>query len=176
MAIACCVCTAVWFIWLAHQASTSLALTGGFLAVLLLLHSPSGWSLRSLRNDLEKRNGQGGKWGGTQTGSGCNFLRKLSEPFPVWPIRCEEREEARQKGDENEWDILKRKKKSWCPQVFPHETWLSKLNQTNLWSHSSLSSHGNQIRKLMQCINETQCWTNEEQNSNDNGVNRGKWP
>lgn len=55
MAIACCVCTAVWFIWLAHQASTSLALTGGFLAVLLLLHSPSGLSLRSLRKDLEKK-------------------------------------------------------------------------------------------------------------------------
>lgn len=118
MAIACCVCTAVWFIWLAHQASTSLALTGGFLAVLLLLHSPSGWSLRSLRNDLEKRNGQGGKWGGTQTGSGCNFLRKLSEPFPVWPIRCEEREEARQKRDENEWDILKRKKKVGAHKCF----------------------------------------------------------
>lgn len=38
------------------------------------------------REDEEKnKNGgvKGGKWRGIQTGSGCNFLRKLSKPFPV---------------------------------------------------------------------------------------------
>lgn len=97
-----------------------------------------------------------------------HFLYDLSDAK-----RERKRDRKEMRMSETFW---KEKKKSWCPQVFPHETWLSKLNQTNLRSRSSLSSHGNQIRKLMQCINETQCWTNEEQNSNDNGVNRGKWP
>lgn len=171
MAIACCVCTAVWFIWLAHQASTSLVLTGGFLAVLLLLHSPSGWSLRSLRKDLGKKmdkvaNGEAHRQevGVISSGSYQNhFLYDLSDA---------KRERKRDRKEMRMSETFWKENKSWCPQVFPHETWLSKLNQTNLWSHSSLSSHG----KLMQCINETQCWTNEEQNSNDNGVNRGKWP
>lgn len=46
--------------------------------------------------------GEGGnKWRSIQTGRGCNFLRKLSEPFPVWPIRGEKKEsmtERRRRG------------------------------------------------------------------------------
>lgn len=41
---------------------------------------------------------EGGKLGGTQTGSGCNFLRKLSEPFLVQYIRTSEGRRERRKG------------------------------------------------------------------------------
>lgn len=48
---------------------------------------------------------EGGKLGGTQTGSGCNFLRKLSEPFLVQSIRTSEGRRERRKG------VTKKKKK-----------------------------------------------------------------
>lgn len=38
------------------------------------------------RGAKEQRGVEGGKLGGTETGSGCNFLRKLSEPFLVQSI------------------------------------------------------------------------------------------
>lgn len=49
---------------------------------------------------------EGGKLGGTQTGSGCNFLRKLSEPFLVQSIRTSEGRRERRKG------VTKKKKKA----------------------------------------------------------------
>lgn len=90
------------FIWLSHQAAASLAAIEGD----SYQHhcSSSGCSLRRLTKEEEKTGGvEGGKWKGTQTGSGCNFLRKLSEPFLVWPIRWNEVErKEKEQGDASE--------------------------------------------------------------------------
>lgn len=115
----CLLCLYCCMVYLACSSGLNLISTNwGISSSIAAPPLPQWLILEEPEKRLGKKNGQGGKWGGTQTGSGCNFLRKLSEPFPVWPIRCEEREEARQKRDENEWDILKRKKKVGAHKCF----------------------------------------------------------
>lgn len=55
--------------------------------------------------DQRKVEGAGGQgsgrwqWGGTQTGSGCNFLRKLSETFLVQSVGTSEESRGRKRRD-----------------------------------------------------------------------------
>lgn len=103
MAIACCVCAAVY---LALSSGLSLISRGwgGFLPAPLLFQRLFPEAPEQRRGRRKKKAGgvEGGKWRGTQTGSGCNFLRKLSEPFFVRPIRWNEGERKRKRGREME--------------------------------------------------------------------------
>lgn len=81
MAIACCVFTAVYLALSSGQSLISDSVSWGFLPTPMLLQAPEAPEQRRKKN---KTGGvEGGKCGHTQTGSGCNFLRKLSEPFLV---------------------------------------------------------------------------------------------
>lgn len=95
MVIACCVCAAVY---LARSSGHSLISSdcGGIPACKA---APS-----LLLQPLHQQGRGGGKTGvggnkrrNVQTGRGCNFLRKLSEPFPVWPIRWEKKESMKER-------------------------------------------------------------------------------
>lgn len=151
MAIADCVFVLL-FIWLSHQTQASLAVTGGFLPEPLFLQQQIPEAPGHRRRKKKKRENRkkkveewkGGKWGGTQTGRGCNFLRKLSEAFLVWPIRWKKGGEREQKEQRYKENVGKKSasKKSHVPLEFKF-TW--------------------EPEKEVQNMNDMRWWKNEEQ-------------
>lgn len=171
MAIACCVCTAVYL-----ALSSGLSLISRDWGIPTSSTAPpaaapwGAWAQKKKKKKKKTGGVEGGEWGGTQTGSGCNFLWKLSEPFLVWPIRWNEGERKREQGRKMErkrvrvrkGDKKKKKKRR------------TKTHQRNLLCHSAASSHGNQKRKLLHSMNETKWWTNEEQRAHEKQVRTGE--
>lgn len=114
---------------------------------------------------------EGGKWGGTQTGSGCNFLRKLSEAFLVWPIRLNEGERMR-KPDRRDEERDSESKKKFKKHQKKTQTKLYQWNLLYLLS-SMLTQKGSYF---------TQCERNPVTNkwgtqcSWEMSVNKKGWP
>lgn len=155
MAIACCVCAAVY---LALSSGLSLISRdwGGIPTSTAALPAAAPWGARAKKRKKKKKSGgvEGGKWRGTQTGSGCNFLRKLSEPFFVRPIRWNEGQRKRKRGREMERKTARVRKGG------------QKVHQRNLLSQVHMGP-----RKGSYCTAWTkpQRWTNEEQSVQERG-------
>ena len=113
MAVACCVCTAVYLVRSSGLSLISSDWGGGggipTSATAPPAAAPWGaWAKKKKKKKKNTRGAEGGKWWGTQTGSGCNFLRKLSEPFPVYELSDKKREGEREsEAKAQEWEKVK---------------------------------------------------------------------